>query len=301
MSVSLTTEEVYELGGGDMISCDWDLSKIPGHEYEPFFLGLGNVLYKKVAQGRFSIASLHELEASDSGVRNEVDDSIASKVCRDRRRLLKVFRRVLPVTKTLKSLIIDRIPFSAGEVNSLLQAAARSPRLESLILVNVNVTAAAFRQFLRATSPAQFQQIVFQNCGLSDIAATDAIRFLRSAPPGKWKLMRLDLPDNEIDGETLSQIDDLVSRRGAVDFEENVKRVLVQSIQAKVDQVPHAKSSKNPFAENQNLRNELAALLEAAGVLPYSDEVFLIGPSAAANLRIIRECERRVGEDPRDK
>jgi hypothetical protein len=307
MGVRLPTEDLYALGKGDMTSCDWDLSDIPAQEYEPFFLGLGNVLYKKVVKARFSVDCLREVVASAS-----VGDSIAAKVHRYRRRLLKVFKRVLPQTKTLTSLIVDGIVFPAAEISRLLQTAAQSPRLTSLILANFEVPATAFRQFLGSTSPASFKEIVFQNCGLSDAAAEDAIGFLRATPRGKWTLRSLRLPDNHIGGETLAQIDDLVRRRGAVDLrdaeeeeaalsEGAVAPLAAHSIGARVDNVPEAEPSDDPFVENQNLRDELAALLGAAGAVRYNDDVFLVGPSASADLRIIQKCERLVREDETDE
>jgi hypothetical protein len=314
MRVPLSTEQLYDRGNGDMSYCDWDFSIIPAEEYERFFLGLGNVLYKKVIKARFSVDSLRKLGRSESGDRSLTDNSIATRVHRYRRRLWKVFQRVLPETKTLRSLIIDGIDFPPTEIGGLLQTAARG-RLGALTVANVAVPAAAFRQFLSSTSPAHFEEIVFQNCGLPGEAAADAVRFLRSSPGGEWKLKSLQLPDNQVDGETQSQIDRLVHLRGAIDLleiEEEEEEDLAQSdvpielvsadsIRARVDTVPEAEPSDNPFVENRNLRNELDALLDAAGALRYDDDVFLVGPSADANLKIIRECERIVREDQTDE
>jgi hypothetical protein len=160
----------------------------------------------------------------------------------------------------------------------------------------MNVPVAAFRQFLSAASPAKFERIVFQNCGLLDAAATEAIGFLRKASTGEWKLKCVQLPDNEINSERLAQTDDLVRLRGAVEVEEEEEKeenVELVSIQTKIDEVPEAELSDDPFAENQNLHDEFAALLRA---VCYSDEVFLVGPAAAASLKTIRKCERIVGE-----
>jgi hypothetical protein len=311
MTAHYGTEEVYACAiNGNSSFCHWDLSRLPDNEYEPLFGGLPNVLYKKLESARFSIELLRMIQSRVVSI-SSVDlalssSSIAEKVHRYPRRLVKILAAVLPQTKILKSLELNGVALTREQVNQVLQVAVQSPTLKILRVVAVPVSRNAVSAFLDAGAPYQFQEVAFVNCGLEAGVATNAVQFIQTAPRemsgNPWALKSLDLSENEVDVDTQRQIDKLLrSKIGAVGREdddvEGGEEERVRSLQERVEEVKPAAETENPFEVNQNLRNELEQLLQAMNGVAIGDDVYLIGPSAAENAAVIRQCERIVEDE----
>jgi hypothetical protein len=329
MDGKYNTEEVYALANpGNRESCHWDLSRIQSYEYEPFFGGLPNVIYKKVRNARFSVDLLRMISSRKVSVSDDdralCRESIAEQVHRYPRRLIKILVKTLPCTKLLVSLQIDGLPLKREQITQLLGVIPQSKTLESVTFTHVPVQSAAVSRFLDAGSPYRLREIAFIDCELPANVATNVIQFIQAAPRESggraWALTHLDLTENDVDGEVQSQIDLLlqerhngrspVARNVDIDFvaeeeedleeeeEEDVveSRGPANSVARRVELVAPSVLSGHPFEDNRRLRHELQLLLEALRAVAVAEDVYLIGPGAPESAKIIEQYEQNAEE-----
>jgi hypothetical protein len=316
---NFTTREVYAAAeNGSFEFCHWDISRIPGYDYEGFFGGLPNVVYKKVQRVRFSIDLWHTINTykrpvSDSD-RWVCSESIATQIHRYPRRLIKILLKTAPLTKQLKSLEIQALPLTRDDIGQLMRVLPSSPTLESLVLSQMQISNASVSEFLSAGAPYRLREIRCSDCQLGPQVATAAVEFIETAPRSSagrpWVLKTLDLSNNDIDPAAQAQIDralsgKMVEERVADvqeeegDFAEPRREESIaagRELQARVAAVKPAVATEDPFEENGNLRGELAQLLAAVQAVAVRDDVYLIGPSAADVASMIALCEKKVNE-----
>jgi hypothetical protein len=315
------TSEVYaHASPGNATFCHWDFSRIPAAEYEPFFIGLPNVVYKKVQDVRFSVDLLRMIRSSTASIsdsdRHLCSQSIAGQVHRYSRRLVKILTKTLPRTKLLVSLKIDGLDLTREQVAQVLTAVTQSKTLETVGFANVPVPSAAVSRFLDAGSAYRLRQIAFVHCDLRADVATNAIQFIQAAPRefrGRtWALTALDLSENDVDGQVQSQIDLLLQERLDGGFtksrevdvstiteeEEDAVQAIAPAVSfgSRADLVKPSVLTGNAFVDNGLLRKEMRLVLEALRAVPVAEDVYLIGPDASADAKVIEQCEQLAQE-----
>ena len=198
-------QTMYEIGGGDKHFCTYDFSILPDEQYEKFFNSLPNLLYKKIERVSFNCD--FQFQYSNSGktsVRKEnlISDSIANKRPKFIPYLAKIFKFVLPKSKTLKGLEISSMHISRGLLSIMLSAISKSKSLESIVFKNVHFHDDYVIRFLQEISPYQFSEVSFISCGLTSRCFPAIKSFIRQRP--KTSIIDRKLTTMNLDGCSLS-------------------------------------------------------------------------------------------------
>ena len=215
----LTTEQMHELGNGDMVQCNWDFSKISIDEYNSFFSTLPNILYKKVRHARFCVDFAKSLHNNPDATNEDVQVlqySIKERKPRFSWMLAKVIIRTLPRAKLLTSLIISGIPMRRRDIHAIFGAVGKCRTLKRIIFEDVHVRTEDFEYLLSVISPYKISELSFLNCGLTSDIYQPLVRFFKKPPPSErhdWVFNTLRLDGNNLGGRDFSVIDGMLRQR----------------------------------------------------------------------------------------
>ena len=215
----LTTEQMHELGNGDMVQCNWDFSKISIDEYNSFFSTLPNILYKKVRHARFCVDFAKSLHNNPDATNEDVQVlqySIKERKPRFSWMLAKVIIRTLPRAKLLTSLTISGIPMRRRDIHAIFGAVGKCRTLKRIIFEDVHVRTEDFEYLLSVISPYKISELSFLNCGLTSDIYQPLVRFFKKPPPSErhdWVFNTLRLDGNNLGGRDFSVIDGMLRQR----------------------------------------------------------------------------------------
>ena len=211
--------QMYKMGHGDMVSCNFDFSEISTDDYQGFFNGLPQLLYKKVKTVRFCVDKYRSAErrgsTNDRELR-EIEYSIKGSNPNYARYLSKIIWRVLPRSKLLYSLTIDGIPVSHDDFEKIVNSVIRCRSIREISFLNTEVSNDDFISFVSTVSPYRLEKIEFQNCRLSSDVYDAVCEFLNRQPPdpaNPWRLRTLNLADNGLTPDNFDVIDAMMQKK----------------------------------------------------------------------------------------
>lgn len=217
--------QMYDIGNGDMVSCTYDFSEIPDSYYEGFFNGLPQLLYKKVKTVRFCNDAILKIEKQHDATDSELKNFKKTiKYCNSNysHYLAKIIWRVLPRSKLLNSLTLDRIPLRSDEFRNIADSARKCKSLRSITFSNIDIKDEDFVYFIEKVSPYRLERIEFTNCQLTADIYNTVLEFIKRPPPqGKgtnmvnsdWKLKVFNLDRNDLAPENLDIIDAMMQKK----------------------------------------------------------------------------------------
>lgn len=212
------TKTIYSIGDGNEDLCSFDFSALPDKTYHPLFNTLPNLLYKKVKNCKFScdLRAKYELSGKTS-IKKEfaIKNSISSKNNKYIDFLVKIIKNTLPDSKKLLGISFSNIPFDFSHVETVLQACTKCKTLRSVSFVNISVEPSKFREFLSHTSPYQYTDLTFVNCGLNGDIVPFVKNYITKRPLSNRAIHRrlksINLKENDITDDVLNEIDNLIS------------------------------------------------------------------------------------------
>lgn len=81
-----------------------------------------------------------------------------------------------------------------------------------------------------------------------------------------------------------------------VDQIDNRSREILDDVMARVAEVEHSEPVADPWKENENLKRELRELIATINAIEFEEDVYIFGPNAEANVKLIREVMARLEE-----
>lgn len=187
--VILSLQEMFQLGteGSSVNRAEFDFSAISVADFYGFFNTLPNLIYKKCRNVRFcndfgnAIEENPENNVSENDIR-QYERSIRNTKPGYPIYLAKIISKVLPKSKLLTNLELDRISLSPQSFKEIVNAIRKS-RLKSIKFANLKIQDDDFQYFLSKISPYRLENIVIENCQITD-KSSDAIQaFLERKPP----------------------------------------------------------------------------------------------------------------------
>lgn len=216
---------MYDIGNGDMTSCCFDFSSIPSPNYQGFFNGLPQLLYKKVKEVRFCLDNYFKItntqDHTDAQI-SELTNSIYKMNSNYCHYLAKVIWKVLPRAKILVSLTVDSIPLRNDEFSKIVDSIQKNKSLRSVTFRNTLIRDEEFTYFLENVSPYRFEKIEFTGCQLTSSVYNKVCEFLNSQPPrsassgnllNEWRLREFKLDENDISPENMEIIDAMMQKK----------------------------------------------------------------------------------------
>ena len=98
--------------------------------------------------------------------------------------------------------------------------------------------------------------------------------------------------DVQVSAETMSSMLQLQD----VDKIDNRSREILDGVIARVAEVEHSEPVSDPWEENRNLKRELRELIATIKAIEFEEDVYIFGPNAEANVKLIREVMARLEE-----
>ena len=219
-------QKMFSLCRGTERFCDYDLSVISIDDYEGFFNGLPNIIYKKVDSIRFNLDLYHKyddyrVEMSDED-QSIIDESIYTHKRRFPHYLFKILNLTLPKSRRLKSLEISGFRIPSGYVDEFIKSANKCRTLREIKLNGFSLELKKFQAMLAAWSPFRFFKLGFRNCNIDEEAKNDVLRYLQLTDGTKeWKLTELDLNGNNFKKEDLSRFAHILNKCRGIENEDN--------------------------------------------------------------------------------
>jgi hypothetical protein len=246
---------MYEICGGDKSFCNFDLSRIPSTDYEGFFNGITNIIYKKCQHIRFSCDLEERIKEGDPVTKEELADfnnSIKSQRPRSARYLAKILAQILPRSKMLRKLVLKDIEIPSSYFRDFVIACSRCPVLRILELEGVTISYEDSVLIFERLSPFRLEEISLVACGLRDRLYEHVSKFLtQRTPAGKvWKLCVLNLADNHFKphhiGEIPKLLENALEAKEVSEESESEVEIILQTLPDSSAQVAIAQPNEIP-------------------------------------------------------
>lgn len=213
-------EKMYNVGNGDELGVEFDFSTIPNADYFNFFKALPNFIYKKCDSIKFSTKARIDYESSVEKNRNQheiIQNSLFSNNRKYTSYLLKILSRTVLKSKTLRALTFQDLIFREKYFKMFTDTVGKSQQLIELYFINISLTKDELINLLNSISPFQLSHLWLVHCGLNSDSISIVLDFLTKPPKNSlkvWKLIELNLSENEFSEEDAIKIKDILMAEG---------------------------------------------------------------------------------------
>ena len=255
----LSLKDMYNLGNGDRIKCNFDFSEISSDDYTFFYNTLPNFIYKKCSSITFNKKLFNKYEHSsqkNKELRRTISSSIASQKPKYSQYLMKILTKTIPRTKLLNTLCIDSIEIKESYMSLFFDAIPKSHVLKSLKIKNCHISDTNFISLITHLSPYHYEKLNFINCDLTDDSIPAICDFLKKKPKNsskKCSLIAFDLSENDFSDKQVKKVIHYFNLLTHPDLTDDYKS---NSSQDNLLESDNKKLSKSNFIEDEQEEEE---------------------------------------------